>query len=761
METLGQTLRRVRRAAGLSQQELAERAGLTASGISQLERGVRTRPYPHTLRALADALELDADGHRQLLDATGASGAELPRRVSLPANPDLIGRERDVSELVDRLGTSRLVTITGPGGVGKTSLATTVGHAVIDRFPGGVVFVALADVDETTAALSAIGRALGLSDRGASAIRADLRTSLGSDATLLILDNLEQLVDLGSEVAALVAEVPTLSVLATSRAPLRTADECAFPLLPLAIARPADAVPVEAGPPTIVTSDAVHLLRHRARSHGTDPAVEAAPELETICRRLDGLPLAIELVAPWLRVLTPHEIVDRLDDALPLLVAGPPDRPARHRTMRDTIRWSEMLLEPFERDLFHRLAVLPADWDLTTAAAIADRPGDDALRGIGRLVECNLVHRTADGSDGRARFRMFETVRAYAREQLDDRNELATTFERLVRVTTAFCADASDGLSSPAQAMWLASADQRLPDVRATLRWGTSGGDPNSAARCYVALMWSWYLRHTTEAEVWGRHLLGSALDERERGRVEATLALAVFARGGLEVSDELAERAAQRARRIGDAEGILRALLVSVNLAAARARPTDLDTAAAELRETAGAEPSSIAPVARAVARLAEVRTALTVADDRRAYEALAIADQEVEAAGTPWLRVLWLNVAVGCEHARGCHDGTRALLHGSIRLCLDLEDAPGLVYALAALAVDLTLEGRAAEAARVLGIGEGHSQRTGHRVTDPSILALLADARSRLAAELGAEGMAIAIRAGRHVSPDECVAS
>lgn len=754
METLGGVLRRARRAMGLSQQELAERAGLTASGVSQLERGVRTRPYPSTIRALADALELDTEARTALLDAATMSGGDRLDRESLPPSPDLIGRERDLSRLLALLAAHRLVTVTGPGGVGKTSLAIAAGHALIDRFPGGAVFVGLADIDEVTPALSTIGCALGLTDDGTNAIGPALRTSLGSEPTLLILDNLEQLVDLGKEIADLVANVAPLTVLATSRAPLRVADECEFRLRPLAVV-PTDDDAQDTLADVLDISDAVRLLRHRTSHHDVHPAAEDSPLLEAICRQLDGLPLAIELVAPWLRVLTPREIIDRLADTLPLLVDGPTDRPTRHRTMRDTIRWSEALLEPWECELFHRLAILPGNWDLTTAAAVIDWPEDEALRGTGRLVECNLVHRVADGPDGRARFRMLETVRAYAHEQLVARGDIEAATERLALVTAAFCDEASGGLSGPRQATWLAEVDRRFPDVRTTLRWALRNDEPGRAGRCYVALMWSWYLRHTTEADAFGHRLLETGLPEKERGRVEATLALVAFARGDLETSREIADRAARRARRTADTDGLLRALMVSVNIAAARGLSAELEAAASELRETATRGPSPIAPVARAVTRLAEVRIALAVADHRRAQNLLAAANREVEEAGTPWLRVLWLNVAVACEHAQGHHTGTAEMLERSIALCLELDDAPGLMYALASLTVDLALEGRALDAARIMGIGESHAQRTGHQVTDPNVLRLLAQVRRQLEAEIGATAMTAAIQDGRGRRP------
>jgi predicted ATPase/DNA-binding XRE family transcriptional regulator len=728
--SFGEALRQARRAASLSQQELADRAGLTVNGISQLERGVRTRPYPHTVRALADALGLDGPARERLLATAPARpparAATVGGRLAPP--PVLVGRHDDLARALLALERHRLVTLTGTGGVGKTSLALAVAEHVAATGSLTVTVVPLADVDDTEVALLTVAGCAGVHD-GRDDVRERLRTTFTDGSRLLVLDNLEQLPGLTVEVAALLADLPQLRVLATSRGPLRSRLERELPVRPLAL------------------GDAVDLLVERATSapapldadHLDGPTVQA---LRTICARVDGLPLAIELAGAWLRTLTPTELADRLEHALPLLVDGPMDLPERHRALRATIAWSERLLDDDHRRVFRTLSTFPAAWDLATAAAVADRPEVETLRAIALLVERSLVVREGDDLGGPARYRMLETVRAYGREQLASDADMDGPQERLAETVLDLVEQVGLGSHGAEQASWLTQVEERFPDVRSTLRWALTSGRDELAAKVYEPLIWTWYLRHPTEGVRWGREVLAGAdeLDDVLRARVEATWALAVYAGGDGHEALVAAQRAADRAAAASDAEGSARALAVLANAAASLEDRAVVEDA---VRRTGDLEDDvPFAGIARASVRLAAVRLELAGGAVDAAQDLLALADEEVERAGAPWLRALWLNIAVGADLLAGRDGDNVARLERSLELSADLADVPATLYSIVLLAVDAALRGAANDAARLLGAAEGHATRTGQRIIDPGTDRLVVTLRRDLEARLGREG-------------------
>lgn len=374
MTGFGERLRALREARSLTQEELAERAGLTVKAVGALERGERKRPYPHTVRSLADALGLDEADRTALVGSVPARTSAAPPPSGLPApSGPLVGRVAALAELSGLLTAGGLVTLVGPGGVGKTTLALAAARSV-----PGAVFVDLAPVTDPEAVLPAIGRALAAPETATTA--AGLAPYLDARRLLLVLDNLEQVLDCAAEVAALVGLCPELTVLATSRAALRVRAERVVPVPPL-----------DAG-------SARALLVDRVRAAGA-PELDPAT-VDELCRRLDGVPLALELAASAARLLGPSALLARLG-ALP--DTGPLDLPERHRTMTAALDWSLDLLEPGPRALLGRLAVVPGSFPLELA-----EPADELYL----LLDHSLVTRVADVA-GTARFRLLEPVREH------------------------------------------------------------------------------------------------------------------------------------------------------------------------------------------------------------------------------------------------------------------------------------------------------------------------------------------------------------
>jgi transcriptional regulator with XRE-family HTH domain len=373
-------LRRLRERSGLSQQELAERADLTPHAISALERGTRTRPYPHTVRSLADALELSDPDRAVLISAVpkrrrGGVHPEhraepppndetVPTRFVVPPTP-LHGREQDVAELVRLTSDERLVTLTGPGGVGKTRLAAAVSDAVSGHYPDGVVRISLANLSQAASVMAAVGRALGVAGGDGPETYDAVATHLHPASMLLVLDNFEHLLSAAPEVGRLIAQCPRLTVLTTSRSPLRVRAEREYVVQPLDLpTATTDTVEqLQASP-----AGALVLDRVRAVSGGDQLSNDDVRALTELCHRLAGLPLALELATAHVRLLGPRALLDRLDHATASSSAR--DLPPRQRTMRATLDWSLGLLDEDERLLFTLLGVFRGGADLTAIEAL-------------------------------------------------------------------------------------------------------------------------------------------------------------------------------------------------------------------------------------------------------------------------------------------------------------------------------------------------------------------------------------------------------
>jgi predicted ATPase/DNA-binding XRE family transcriptional regulator len=497
--TFGQQLRRLRLQRGLSQEALAERAGLTPRAVSALEGGARRRPYPRTVALLADALGLA--GHEraefdELADPSVPSGPTAPA-PRLPVWPTaLIGRDAEVAAAAALLdpasAVTRLLTLVGPGGVGKTRLALAVAGAVTHAFADGVVLVDLAPLRDRRLVPATIAHALGVREREARSARDLLLDYLRQRQALLVLDNFEHLLDAAPLLTELMAGCPRLALLVTSRTALRLRPERRFPVAPLA------AMP------------AVHLFVEQARAATPSfrLAADNAEVIRAICRRLDGLPLAIELAAARIGLLQPETLLRRLDHRLPLLTGGAADLPERQRTLRGALTWSHDLLAGSQRILFRRLAVFAGGWTLEAAEAICadtELAADDVLEYLGFLEDASLVRKLGEASH-EPRFGMLETIREYAQEQLEAAGEAPVVARRHLEWHLALAESGVPFEPSTEQIERLAQAQDNL---RVALRWSVEAREVHMALRLGVALYPLWYTRgQYTEGRAWLAELL-------------------------------------------------------------------------------------------------------------------------------------------------------------------------------------------------------------------------------------------------------------
>lgn len=557
----------------MTQAELAERAGLSVKAISALESGRRQRPYPSTVRALADALGLSEVERSQIVGSTPAR-RKAPADVSttplsLPGSPTpIIGREHELAkiEALLRGGAVRMITLTGPGGVGKSRLALELAAVLPGDVVGQVAFVSLAPLRDSTLVLAAIAQTIGMEDSRGALVGRVLAARIGADPWLLVLDNMEHLLDAAPDLAALLSNCPELRMLVTSRAPLRIRAEHEYPLRPLAL-------PDLSRVPTLADVEhisSVRLFLERARA--------AVPQFEltqancaavaAICRRLDGLPLALELVAARLRVLRPTELLARLEDVLPLLVGGSRDLPERQQTMQAAINWSYELLRPVEQALFRRLSVFAGGWTLDAAEQVtawSEISADEVFDLLSGVVEQSLVVAEAR-EDESTRYRMLEPIRQFASRRVDDAGETETLSRRHLAWCLALAEEGQKQFHSPAQRFWLNRLEEEHDNIRTALDWSHLNPERKALELQLAASLWPfWETRgHLTE----GRRRLELALTDSDDAptdlRAEALNAAGNLAldQGDRSQSVELHEASLELRRALGDRYGIAQSLL-------------------------------------------------------------------------------------------------------------------------------------------------------------------------------------------------------
>lgn len=533
----GIVLKQLRLAAGLTQEALAELAGVSPRAISDLERDPRRAPRLDTVTLLADALKLDDEHRRRLMSAARPVAVVTPPPHRAFAKPltAIVGRAGTTAALVEvlRRDPTRLLTLTGPGGVGKTRLAIEVASQVEGDFREGVYFVDLAPLRDSNLVVAAIATQLGIEDRDATPLSDRLAAALRHRNILLLLDNFEHVIDARTSVLDLLTTCPSVRTMITSRVPLRVRGEREYRLAPLEI------------------SSAISLFGERARDAGIGLPADAAGDVAEICRRLEGIPLAIELAAARLRVLSPAALLARLTPRLALLSGGPRDLPDRHKTMRDAIDWSYQLLSNPEQELFRALSVFVGGGSLDAVGRVCRVP----VERLERLTESSLVIAQQE------RISMLETIREFGIEQLEAVGEAGPVHRR----HAAYYAEFAEGAKQP---------EAEHDNLRAALRWTLTNGDGEQALRL-VGALWPFWLERGYLTE--GRRWLAAALALDGGGRVGALIGAARLA---IEQSDFVeAHGRAEQAVALGrsaSATDLAKALNVRGNLARGEHRYAD-----------------------------------------------------------------------------------------------------------------------------------------------------------------------------------------
>ncbi len=491
------------------------------------------------------------------LPSRSASGLTAPQHLPVSLTP-LLGREQELKQLTALLRRPevRLLTLTGPGGVGKTRLGLSVAHALQDDFADGVCFIPLAAISDPGLVLPTIAWTLGLQEMGARTPLEQLQAVLAEQSLLLLLDNFEQILDAAPELSELLALCPRLRLLVTSRAALRLQGEYEFAVSPL----PLPDLKHLPAQEHLTQNAAISLFVQRAQA--IKPNFEMtetnARSIAEVCIRLDGLPLAIELAAARTRLLSPQALLARLSHRLEVLTGGSRDLPARQQTLRDTIAWSYHLLSPQEQQLFRLLSIFVGGALLDAVETIARMAGFEAsaiLDGVSVLLENHLLSMVEQADE--SRLTQLETIREYGLECLREHGETMNVQQAHARYYLALVEQAEQGLKGEQQLQWLAYLEREQENIRAALQWLIEHEETELALRGFASLAHYWVVQgHMTEGRRWLEAIAGlvqaaprnAVLARTLHAQAELLSALSNYAE-----AQALAEESATLARILGD----------------------------------------------------------------------------------------------------------------------------------------------------------------------------------------------------------------
>ena len=685
--------------------------------------------------ALADGVALRDLGEHRLRDLTTREHlyqlvidglpSDFPALGTLDAIPNnlpsrlttFLGREREIAQIEELLQRTRLLTLTGPGGTGKTSLSLAVAGRVLPRYPDGVYFVELGTITEADLVSATIAQHLGLPDRGGRTSIERLIDHIGERRLLLVLDNFEQVVDAAPAIAQLLAGARNLTVIVTSRSVLHIYGEQEFPVPPLGLPDPQHLPALD----VLSQYEAVALFIERAAAVKPDFAVtnENAPAVAEICVRLDGLPLAIELAAARIRILSPQAMLARIGNRLGLLSSGSRDQPERQQTLRGAIAWSHDMLDEADRSLFACASVFVGGAGLEGVERVCGgEVGGDMLDALSSLVDKSLV-RQLDGLDGEPRFSMLETIREFAMGQAIARDRWEDLRCRHGELFLELAEEASGQVMGSAKRHWLDRLEQDHDNLRAAISWAIETDRAEIALRLIAAMWRFWQMRgYLAEGLERAQHALalphGREHPDQRAAALNGAAGMAYWQANTTLARDLYTEELEQR-RALGDRAGAAEALYaLSFTHSIAGVLEPDEQVRAMTMVEEALAlfrELGDRSGMARCLWALSNIdwgsgRPAEAL---ERAHEALAIF-RELD---DQWM-VGWTSYTIGLAHLQRDHAGggrpddraeAEPWLRSSLRIFAEAGDVSGYTLVLDALAALSVADGDRERAARLSG--------------------------------------------------------
>jgi predicted ATPase/DNA-binding XRE family transcriptional regulator len=756
--TFGDLLREHRLARGLTQEQVAERAGLSREAISLLERGGRRAPHRATIALLAKTLKLSEAERARLLATAPKQREQVAATTSVLQGPSLtlptplssfIGREQEIIRVQELLLANRLVTLSGPGGIGKTRLALAVALSLLPRFADGAWLVELAALAEGELVPHATAAAIGVREVPGQPLLMTVAAALQAKHAVLVLDNCEHVIDASARLAGfLLGSCPDLRVLATSREALGIGGEVVWRVPSLA--GPTRNQPLI--PEHVLASDAARLFVERAQAADSGFALTSqnAPVVAQICWRLDGIPLALELAAARVRALMVERVAARLDDQFRLLTAGSRTALPRQQTLRATIDWSHDLLTDAERLLFRRLAVFAGGCTLEAVEAIGVGDGiasEDVLDLLSQLVGKSLLELDREGDA--EWYRLLETVRQYAYDRLVASGEAVAIRDRHRDWYAAFTEEATRGILGREQGVWLRRLDREYANVRAALGWAIERAAVTVALRLGPALTNYWQARgQYDEGREWLDRMLALPLGPPSETPNEVSVARArALVNAGILHSTlgefvsarALYEESLQLARAIGDWAD---AALALTRLAQASARHGDQQSVLAQFEDAVLLRRELGDSWELALTLQEYGGTTLFVFNDAaRASPLLAESIECFLRAGDRWSASWPLGMLGWADVQLRAPERARAELAESLAIAREVGDLTFLPVLLEYFAGLATAEDKPARAQRLVGAAKMLRTRFGvppwHWSSSPAIFPLLESSRRTLGNE------------------------
>jgi predicted ATPase/DNA-binding CsgD family transcriptional regulator len=539
-------------AEGLSNREIADRLYISTETVKWYNKQLYGKLGVHS-RSQAVAMARE----HGLLEGSGekTAGEPLSPKHNLPAQlTSFVGREREIAELKELLGKARLITLTGPGGTGKTRLCLQVAEGLAGQYRDGVTFVGLASIDDPELVPNTVARELGVIEQANQPLIGLLQRYLKEKQLLLVIDNFEHVLDAAPMVTDLLAAAPHLDVLATSREALRLSGEFDYPVSPLSVPDKSRLGPAS----DLLTYESVALFSQRAQAAAPSFRLteKNTPAVAAICTRLDGLPLAIELAAVRIKLFKPKQLLERLEDSLGLLTRGPRDLPARQRTLRSAIDWSHNLLDRGEQILFARLGVFQGGRSIDAVEAICG-PGlpIDPLDGLETLLDKCLLTQE-EGLGGEPRFVMLETIHEYARERLAESGEELLIRDRHLEYFLALAEEMEPGYRRHNQLHLLKRTEAEMDNLRVALNWTLERGDVETGAQLVSAIdYFLFYTDRFVEGYRWINRLLKNIneMAPEYQIRLLITAGHLAYNTGDIEQSKVFCRKALVLAQELGD----------------------------------------------------------------------------------------------------------------------------------------------------------------------------------------------------------------